>query len=190
MLWIHHVQTPRGSFNVVIGNYSSQALKFQDSKEARRIMSGQTLDGRKIRVDYSITRKPHEKTPGEYMGDNSRPLPRRRSGRRSPTPPRYRRWRIAITLWSLSFRVARKIETAKNNFRGKTVATSHFVKLNLNKVCTEWGGLSVVRFWRWGFGEFRRLVGCYCSYLLPKQVRGTTQILIFKTSRPIGRPRL
>ena len=55
---------------------------------------------------------------------------------------------------------------------------------------TIWGSLSVVRFWRWGFGEFPRLVGRYCSYLLPKQARGTPQILIFKTPRPIGRPRL
>ena len=33
-------------------------------------------------------------------------------------------------------------------------------------------------------------MGRYCSYILPKQTRGTAQILIFKTSRPIGRPRL
>ena len=57
-------------------------------------------------------------------------------------------------------------------------------------ITTERGGLSVVRFWRGGFGEFPRLVGRYCSYLLPKQTRGTAQILIFKTSRPIGRPAL
>ena len=47
--------------------------------------------------------------------------------------------------------------------------------------CTERGGGSFARFWRWGFEEFPRLVGCYCSYLLPKQARGTPQILIFKT---------
>ena len=45
-------------------------------------------------------------------------------------------------------------------------------------------------FGRWGFGEFPRLVGRYGSYLLPKQARWTAQILIFKTSRPIGRPAL
>ena len=32
-----------------------------------------------------------------------------------------------------------------------------------------------------------KLVGRYSSYLLPKQTRGTTQILIFKTLRMIGR---
>ena len=32
-----------------------------------------------------------------------------------------------------------------------------------------------------GIGGDPRLVGRYCSYLLPKQTGGTTQILIFKT---------
>ena len=40
------------------------------------------------------------------------------------------------------------------------------------------------------FGEFPRLVGRYCSYPLPKQTGGTTQILIFKTLRMIGRTAL
>ena len=35
-----------------------------------------------------------------------------------------------------------------------------------------------------------RLLGRYCSYLLPKQAGGTTQILIFETLRMIGRPAL
>ena len=33
-------------------------------------------------------------------------------------------------------------------------------------------------------------MGRYCSYLLPKQTGGTTQILVFKTLRMIGRPAL
>ena len=33
-------------------------------------------------------------------------------------------------------------------------------------------------------------MGRYCSYLLPKQAGGTTQILFFKTLRMIGRPAL
>ena len=45
---------------------------------------------------------------------------------------------------------------------------------------------SFSRFWRWGFGEFPRLVGRYCSYLLPKQTRGAPQILIFKTLQMTG----
>ena len=44
--------------------------------------------------------------------------------------------------------------------------------------------------WRWEFGEFPRLVGRCCSYLLPKQTEGTTQIIIFKTLPMIGRPAL
>merc|ERR1712066_703692 len=78
----------------------------EDAKDARRAMSGRKLDGRTIRVDYSITRGPHERTPGEYFGERRRdgwrawrggrgfdgrrersPLRRRRS----PTPPKYRR---------------------------------------------------------------------------------------------------
>ena len=33
-------------------------------------------------------------------------------------------------------------------------------------------------------------MGRYCSYLLPKQAGGTTQIIIFKTLQMIGRPAL
>ena len=45
---------------------------------------------------------------------------------------------------------------------------------------------SCVRFCQQEFGEFPRLVGCYCSYLLPKQAGGTPQILVDKTSRMTG----
>ena len=38
--------------------------------------------------------------------------------------------------------------------------------------------------------EFTRLVGRYCSYLLPKQAGGIHQILIFETLRMIRRPAL
>ena len=31
-------------------------------------MNGADLDSRKIRVDYSITKRPHTPTPGMYMG--------------------------------------------------------------------------------------------------------------------------
>ena len=42
--------------------------------------------------------------------------------------------------------------------------------------CTLLGGSSFARFCRQEFGEFPRLVGRYCSYLLPKQAGGTPQI--------------
>ena len=35
-------------------------------------------------------------------------------------------------------------------------------------------------------GKIRNATGRYCSYPLPKQTGGTTQILIFKTLRMIG----
>ena len=57
-------------------------------------------------------------------------------------------------------------------------------------ISTLLGGSSFARFCQQEFGEFPRLVGRYCSYLLPKQTGGTTQILIFKTLRMIDRPAL
>ena len=32
-------------------------------------MNGIDIDDRKIRVDYSVTHRPHTPTPGEYMGE-------------------------------------------------------------------------------------------------------------------------
>ena len=42
------------------------------------------------------------------------------------------------------------------------------------------GGSSFARFCKQEFGEFPRLVGRFCSYLLPKQAGGTPQILVYK----------
>ncbi|XP_031439829.1 transformer-2 protein homolog beta isoform X3 [Clupea harengus] len=39
-----------------------------DSREAKERANGMELDGRRIRVDYSITKRPHTPTPGIYMG--------------------------------------------------------------------------------------------------------------------------
>ena len=47
-----------------------------------------------------------------------------------------------------------------------------------------------MRFCQQEFGEFPRLVGRYCSYLLPKKAGGTPQILGYKTSRVTGRLRV
>ena len=49
---------------------------------------------------------------------------------------------------------------------------------------------SCVRFCQQDFGEFPRLMGRYCSYLLPKQAGGTPQILVDKTLRMTSRPAL
>ena len=62
---------------------------------------------------------------------------------------------------------------------------THFIPVeNYQSFTTLLGVPSFAKFWRWGFGEFPRLVGSYCSYQLPKQ----TQISIFKSLRMTGRP--
>merc|ERR1712241_1058332 len=40
----------------------------EDAKAAKEAMSDQEIDGRRIRVDFSITKRPHTPTPGVYMG--------------------------------------------------------------------------------------------------------------------------
>ncbi|XP_036371581.1 transformer-2 protein homolog alpha isoform X2 [Megalops cyprinoides] len=42
--------------------------RIDDAKEAMERANGMELDGRRIRVDYSITKRPHTPTPGIYMG--------------------------------------------------------------------------------------------------------------------------
>ncbi|XP_076865495.1 transformer-2 protein homolog alpha isoform X2 [Brachyhypopomus gauderio] len=42
--------------------------RIEDAKEAMERANGMELDGRRIRVDYSITKRPHTPTPGIYMG--------------------------------------------------------------------------------------------------------------------------
>lgn len=54
--------------------------------------NGISFQGRQIRVDYSATEKPHEPTPGRYMGERPRSPVRGRyyeDRRRSRSPPRY-----------------------------------------------------------------------------------------------------
>jgi len=40
----------------------------QDAVEAKETAPGTEIDGRKIRVDYSITKRAHTPTPGVYLG--------------------------------------------------------------------------------------------------------------------------
>lgn len=51
----------------------------------------QEIDDRQIRVDYSVTHRPHTPTPGEYMGVKRRSDRDRRYRYRSP-PRRSRRY--------------------------------------------------------------------------------------------------
>ncbi|XP_043463786.1 transformer-2 protein homolog beta-like isoform X2 [Leptopilina heterotoma] len=66
----------------------------EDAKVAKEQCTGMEIDGRRIRVDFSITQRAHTPTPGIYMGKpthlNEREFSgsRRREGsyRRSPSP--------------------------------------------------------------------------------------------------------
>ncbi|XP_055309611.1 transformer-2 sex-determining protein-like [Sitodiplosis mosellana] len=66
-----------------------------DAKDAKDACSGMEIDYRRIRVDYSITSRPHEPTPGVYKGRSTRQksASHRSSRRRSPSysPEPYRR---------------------------------------------------------------------------------------------------
>lgn len=42
--------------------------KTEEASVAKEELHGHDLDGHKIRVEFSITRKPHNPTPGIYMG--------------------------------------------------------------------------------------------------------------------------
>ncbi|ETN80007.1 hypothetical protein NECAME_02486 [Necator americanus] len=42
--------------------------RLEDACAARDKLSGQEIDGHKIRVDFSLTKRAHTPTPGQYMG--------------------------------------------------------------------------------------------------------------------------
>lgn len=42
--------------------------EIEDASAARRACNGMSLLSKRIRVDYSITKRPHTPTPGKYMG--------------------------------------------------------------------------------------------------------------------------
>lgn len=65
----------------------------QDAKCAKEQCSGMDIDGRRIRVDYSITSRAHTPTPGVYMGKSTRSMREESHSyrrRRTPSPPPYR----------------------------------------------------------------------------------------------------
>ncbi|KAL6481751.1 hypothetical protein MHYP_G00098310 [Metynnis hypsauchen] len=67
---------PLSSVTIVYDQQSRRSRGFafvyfenrEDSKEAKERANGMELDGRRIRVDFSITQRPHTPTPGIYMG--------------------------------------------------------------------------------------------------------------------------
>lgn len=103
---------PLDNINVVHDHQTGRSRGFafvtyesvEDAKEAKEKTTGIELDGRRIRVDFSITRRPHTPTPGIYMGKPTRPVRKDYFGyygrrtpspeyrRRSPSPYRSRRY--------------------------------------------------------------------------------------------------
>jgi transformer-2 protein len=75
----------------------------EQARLAKESCNGMKVDGKIIRVDFSVTQRPHTPTPGIYMGQPRRHRPRdtpprssyRPAFRRSPSPyeDRYRRRR-------------------------------------------------------------------------------------------------
>ncbi|UJR31133.1 hypothetical protein I4U23_018640 [Adineta vaga] len=71
--------------------------KVEDAKEAKKETHGMDIDGQKVRVDFSISEKPHDRTPGIYMGapeqQSFRGARRHRTRSRSRSPRRRTRSR-------------------------------------------------------------------------------------------------
>merc|ERR1711997_1296152 len=71
---------PRGFAFVTFDSVDSAA-------EARDKLNGREIDGREVRVDFSVTKRAHSPTPGKYMGRDRSPRRdtrrRYRSGSRS-----------------------------------------------------------------------------------------------------------
>lgn len=84
LVYDHHTGKSRGFCFVYYKD-------IDDAIEAKEQAPGMEIDGRKIRVDYSITKRAHTPTPGVYLGKSSEPSYRRRS--RSPMPYRPRNGR-------------------------------------------------------------------------------------------------
>jgi len=67
---------PLEKIQVILDGKSGQSRGFafvyfksrEDAKAAKDAMCDQEIDGRRIRVDFSITKRSHTPTPGVYMG--------------------------------------------------------------------------------------------------------------------------
>merc|ERR1719354_232281 len=90
---------PMEKVQVVLDGHSGRSRGFafiyyediEDATEARNKMTGTDLDGKKIRVDFSITKRAHTPTPGMYMGRPTQGSSTRGGGggggRRDYSPP-------------------------------------------------------------------------------------------------------
>jgi len=87
------------SINVVIDQKTSRSRGFgfvyfeneESASEAKERANGMEVDGRRIRVDFSITKRAHTPTPGIYVGRPDDHRDYRRDYRRSPSPYYHRR---------------------------------------------------------------------------------------------------
>jgi len=61
----------------------------EDSIKAKESCNGMRLHGRNIRIDYSLTKRPHSPTPGQYMGRITNRPDRRSSYDRYPSSRSY-----------------------------------------------------------------------------------------------------
>ncbi|KAG1652140.1 Transformer-2 beta [Nymphon striatum] len=62
----------------------------EDAVAAKEAVAGQEIDGRRIRVDYSITKRAHTPTPGIYMGKPTYGNSGNREHSPSPSPSYYK----------------------------------------------------------------------------------------------------
>lgn len=51
----------------------------RDAKQAKENCDGMVIDDKKVRVDYSNTSRPHDKTPGYYLGKRTSELRQRKT---------------------------------------------------------------------------------------------------------------
>lgn len=73
IVYDHQTGRSRGFAFIYMRNY-------EDAVEAKEMAPGTEIDGRKIRVDFSITQRAHTPTPGVYLGRPSESLRRGRKG--------------------------------------------------------------------------------------------------------------
>ena len=91
---------PMEKCQVVLDGHSGRSRGFafiyfeqiDDATEARTALNGMELDGRKIRVDFSITKRAHTPTPGMYMGRPTSSRDDDRRGGRGGDDRRGGRW--------------------------------------------------------------------------------------------------
>ncbi|KAH8299983.1 hypothetical protein KR044_008184, partial [Drosophila immigrans] len=116
-----HTRRSRGFCFIYFENLS-------DARTAKDACTGMDVDGRRIRVDYSITQRAHTPTPGVYMGQPSRPV-RKRSrdrehGSRDGSRTRRRHREVSSSL-SPSDSNRRRYRSRHRYERSRTRSRSH-----------------------------------------------------------------